>query len=378
MSNKKFKVIILLFVLCLSFSFVSFCFEDDGYYDSQLEASGAYGLFDTLSDEELELLESLGIDEIDFDSVFSPSVRSIPDFFMQIIRNEYASPFNSFVVLAVCVIALAAISQFIPDDSKTARTVELAASLVAALGIIIPLSSCVTRAVSTINISCNFITALIPVLAAIITVSGNPTLALTYNSLSFAAAQVVSRLGEEAIRPVIQVVMSLSIISSVSQSADISKIVEFAKKTVIFIMSFSATVFVTMLSIKGMLAASADNVAVRGIRFLIGNMIPVVGGAVSDAYLSIVGTLSLVKNTVGVFAVAAVAVINLPVIVECVIWILMLNLLALLGDMFSQGKLSGLFRSVSSAMVLLCVTVVFEILVFLLSVGLILVIKGSA
>lgn len=373
MAIKIRTVIMLIFLFALS----ALAYETDAFAEEQLEASGAYSLYDSLSDEDIELLEALGIEGIDFDSVFEPSARNLPDFFFKLIRNEYTSPVNCFAVLCVCVFALSAVGQFVPDDSKTSRTVEFMSGTIASLCMIVPLSSCITRAISAISVSSNFVTALIPVLAAVITVSGNPMLALTYNSLSFAAAQVVSRIGEDVVRPVIQVVMSLSIISSVSASVNIEKIVDFAKKTVIFIMSFSATVFVTFLTVKGMLAASADNVGVRGIRFLIGSIIPVVGVAVSDAYLSIVGTLGLVKNTVGVFAIAAVAVINLPVITECVLWILMLNLLALLGDMFSQGRLSSLFRAVSSAVVLLTVTVVFEMLVFVLSVGLILVIKGN-
>lgn len=377
MKNKKTAVMLFLPLILICFSFKALCAQNNELFDEQIEASGANELFDVLTRDELELLEKLGMDVIDFESVFSPSLRSVTDLFWQIIRNEYNLPFEALGVAATCVVALAAVNHMLPDGIRASKMVGLTANIVTALSVIIPLSACITRAVSAISLSSSFITALVPVLAAIITASGKPALALTYNSLSFAAAQAVSALGNQVIRPVVQVVMSLSVISSVSQSADITKIVEFAKKTAVFIMSLSATVFVTMLSLKGMLAASADTVTVRGIRFLIGNMIPVVGGAVSDAYQSIIGTLSLVKNTVGVFAIAAVAVINLPVIAECVMWVFSLNLLALLGDIFSQSSLCSLFRSISSAVVLLCVTVVLETLVFLLSVGLVLVIGGS-
>lgn len=377
MKFKKTAVILSLVLMLFCFSSKALCAENNELFEEQLEASGAKDLFNVLTRDELELLEELGLDEINFDSVFSPSLRSVIDLFVQIIRNEYKLPFEALAVAAMCVVALAAVSQVLPDGIRTTKMLGLTVAVITALSVVIPLSSCITRAVSAISLSSGFVTALIPVFAAILTAGGKPALALSYNSLSFAAAQIVSSLGNRVIRPVIQVVMSLSVISSVSQSADISKILEFAKKTAVFIMSLSATVFVTMLSLKGMLAASADTVAVRGIRFLIGNMIPIVGGAVSDAYQSIVGTLSLVKNTVGVFALAAVALINLPVIAECVIWVLSLNMLALLGDVFSQSSLSSLFRAVSSAVVLLCVTVVLEMLVFLLSVGLVLVIGGS-
>lgn len=374
------KKVIFVFFIIIVFNALSFNAEayDIEFFDEQIESSGASELMNKLSDEEKDLLEKLGITDIDFDSVFSASPRRIFDFFFEIIRNEYSSPFNCFVSLLVIVIIMAAVGQFIPEDGENSRAVCFISEIIAALYVIVPLASCITRAVSAIYVSSNFVTALVPVLAAVITVSGNPTLALTYNSLSFTVAQVIARLGDSVFRPVIQVVFSLSIISSVSDAVNIKAIVEFIKKTVIFLLSFSATVFVTMLTVKGMLAASADSAAVRGIRFLIGNMIPVVGSAVSDAYMSIVGTLGLVKNTVGVFAVAAIAVINLPVLVECILWILMLNILAAVSDLFGQIKLSQLFRCISSSTVLLSVTIIFEILAFVLSVGLILVIKGSS
>ena len=138
-----------------------------------------------------------------------------------------------------------------------------------------------------------------------------------------------------------------------------------------------STLFITMLSLKGILSASADTVAVRGVRFMIGNLIPVVGGAISDAYTSITGTLILVKNTAAVFGVIAVTIINLPVVAECLCWIFGLNMLAILSDMFSQDKASSLLRSVSSVVTLLLVSLIFIVVVFVLSVGLVMVIKGA-
>ena len=239
------------------------------------------------------------------------------------------------------------------------------------------MSDCLSRAVSVVCVMSDFILALIPVLAAVITVIGKPTVALTYNSLCFAAAQFVSALMSDFIRPLIQVILSISIITGISNFINFEKTLNFIKKSVMFLMSFFSTVFITMLSIKGMLAASANNVAVRGVRFLIGNLIPVVGGAVSDAYNSIAGTLSLVKNTVAVVGIAAVAVIVMPVFIECLCWVLSLNLLVTFSDMFSQNKISSLLNGISSSVVLLAVTLVFIFVVFVLGIGLIMLMKGG-
>lgn len=368
---KRLSVIVIL-LFCLSF--VCHAEEASGY-QSQLEASGATTLFDSLDDEQKDLLEELGIECVDYESLFSPSVRSVFDMFFQVIRNEYKTPFSSAAVLAAMVLLAATVNLFLVG--KSGNTAQLLVSLIAAVSIIVPLGSCLTRAVSAINAQSDFMLCLIPVLAGVITVSGNPTLALSYNSMVFGVAQFVSLLADNYIRPLIQILLSLSVVSSIGNIINIGKIVEFIKKTVLFVMSITATVFITMLSIKGVLASSADTVAVRGIRFLIGKAIPVVGSAVSDAYLSIVGSLNLVKNTAAVFGIVAIAVINLPVLAECVAWIFMLNLLGTLCDVLALNSVAPLFRCVASCVTLLAVILVFGAVTFLLSVGLIMLFKGS-
>ena len=376
MKIKNVLIVLTIIFLCCAFSSVASATESD-CFEQQLDASGADELWDTLSEEDEYLLEKLGIEKNNFEDIDDVSFRNIADFFYELIRGEYTSVISVLFILVTVVIIVSAVSQLLPEGTGTSGILNFVSCVFSSVLLIKSVSSCITNAVSAFECSSNFIVALVPVLAAVITVSGLPSLALTYNSLSFAAAQFVSYVAKSFVVPLLRVVLSLSIVSSVSNTLNVSKFVGFLKKITVFIFSFSATVFITMLSLKGMLAAAADTVAVRGIRFLIGNIIPVVGGAVSDAYLSVVGTLNLVKSTVGVFAIAVIAVINLPVIVECVLWIFSLNLLSAVSDVFSQDQLSRLFASASSALTLLTVSVLFEMLVFVLSLGLVLVIKGG-
>ena len=374
--NKKFMLTTAVILFLFVFSFV--CFAEGSVFDEQLEASGASYLFEHLNDEQLDLLKTLGIEKIDFDSVFQASPRKIFDLFYKLLVNEYISPFESSVNSAVMLFCAALASVFVSGNGKYETSINIFCSLAVSLNIILPISSCITRVASAVSLTSDFVLVLIPVLAAVLTVSGNPTVALSYNSLCFAAAQAVSALMSDFIRPVVQMTLSIGIIAGISQLINLEKIVGFIKKTVMFLMSLVSTVFVTMLSIKGMLAASADTVTVRGIRFLIGNLIPVVGGAVSDAYNSIAGTLMLVKNTVAVIGIAVIAVTVLPVLIECVCWILSLNLLCALSDTLSLDKISALFRSVSSSVVLLAVTLVFSAVIFILGIGLVMLMKGGA
>lgn len=373
---KRFFILVSVIFGLIVFSLSVFA-QSQEIYDEQMESSGANDLIDSLNDEQKDLLAKLGIYRVDFASLFSAQPRKVFDLIFEVFTANYQSPLKSSLTVAVIIIAVSIASQFISSDDKTNRVIFTFGVLSVSVCLIVPLSTCITRVISAIELMSDFILALLPVLACVLTVSGNPAAALSYNSLCFAAAQILTKMANDFIKPIIQIILSLSVISGINDLINFEKIIAFVKKTVVFILSFVSTVFVTLLSLKGMLANAADSVAVRGIRFLIGNSIPVVGGAISDAYNSIIGTLSMVKNTVAVFAVVAITVMTLPVIAECVCWIFMLYLLSTLAEMFSLSKISSVLTSLASAVTLLAVSLVLVVIVFILSIGLIMLLKGG-
>ncbi len=356
-------------------SFVSSA--QDTYFYDQLEASGANALFDQLEDEQIELLEELGINKIDLDSLMNISPRKIFDLFFSVVTGQYVTPLNSAVTVGVMIILAAVTSQFLSPDEKNSRIIGSLTVIIISLVAIVPLTECLSRVVASVSLSADFMLSLIPILATLLTVSGNPASALSYNSLCFAAAQFVSALASDFFSPTIKITLALSMVSSLNDSVSFEKIVGLIKKIQIFLLSFVSTVFITMLSLKGMLSGAADGVAVRGIRFLIGNLIPFVGGAVSDAYTSIFGTLKLVKNTVAVFAILAVCLINIPVFIESLCWIIAFSFLSMLSDMFFLNRISSFLSAVSSCLVMLTVLLLMVIIVFVLSIGLVILISNG-
>ncbi len=370
-----------LILISFAIFFVAVCsfnsFGYDEFYESQLESSGANGLLDHLDDEQLELLNKLGIDKIDIDTLMDISPRKILDLFFSVLSGQYVTPMKYALTVAVMIVIIAVTSQFLSSNDKMSQVISTLAVAVISLIVIVPLSGCLSRVVSSIKLSSDFMLFLIPVSAALLTVSGNVTAALSYNSLCFACAQFVSAFASDFVSPVIKIVLSLSVVSSLNNGANFERVVSSIKKLIVFITSFTATVFITMLTLKGMLSVAADGVAVRGIRFLIGNLIPFIGGAVSDAYTSIFGTLKLVKNTVAVFAIAAVSVINLPVFVESLCWITAFGFLSMLADMFSLDRISLALRAISSCLVLLTVLLLLIVIVFILSIGLVMLMSSG-
>lgn len=372
---RKLKYVsVILLMFCFS---VTASAENRDFFQEQMETTGANDLFDNLTDEQKEMLEELGITKLTPEAFLSVSPRKVFDLFYQILMNEYKSPLSYTVTVSVMIVAVSAVTQFMSHGDKISRMISVFSLICISLCMIVPLGECLSRVISAIRLSADFMLMLIPVLATALTVSGNPATALTYNSLCFGAAQIVVAFSADFIRPLIQTTLSFSIMGGLSDSVNFEKIIQFVKRFTVFLMSFTSTVFITMLSIKGMLSASADTVAVRGVRFMIGNLIPVVGGAVSDAYTSISGTLLLVKNTVAVLGIVVVALLNVPVMVECICWVFSFACVSTVSEMFSQNKAASFIRAVSSCVVMMTVMLLFVVIVFILSVGLVMLMKGG-
>ena len=64
------------------------------------------------------------------------------------------------------------------------------------------------------------------------------------------------------------------------------------------------TIFTGLLSIQSVVGSSADTLTSKTAKYVISNCVPVVGGAVSDAYSTVKGSLSLLKNGIGGVGIA--------------------------------------------------------------------------
>lgn len=372
------KKLILTIAVALFAALIFSCFASaEEYSGSIISESGADELYSSLSDDTKELLYGMGIDGLSFDSIFSVTPKSVVSLFKKLITGGIEAPTASLVRLIAVIILLSVCECFMPDDGQMKPVTETAGALFCIISVASPLTTAVSSSVASITVSGKFMLGLIPVLAGIITAAGNPALALSFRSIAFYAAQVISGISANQITPLVGGVLSLDIAGALMPSFRLGSITELIKKTLTAVLSFAATLFVSFLGLKSALANAADTVASRGIRLAISAAVPVVGGALSEAYSGVVGSLVLARSTVGIFGIAAIALINLPSCVQLLFWIFALRLGAAAGELFGQRGTAGLLRSVASAITLLNVVLLFNAVLFIISTALILLIKAG-
>jgi stage III sporulation protein AE len=75
------------------------------------------------------------------------------------------------------------------------------------------------------------------------------------------------------------------------------------------------------LSVQSALTSRADTLGMKGIKYAVGNMIPVVGGAVSGSLGTVAAGVSLLRGVCGLSGMILIALLLLPTLV----WLLLLR-----------------------------------------------------
>ncbi len=373
--NKFIKFItVIFFALILMASTAVSASAQDGE-DNLYELAGADELFSVIPEETEALLDELGITDIDFDSIFNVTGKDILNLVKKLLTGAIESPINSMIRMIAVIILIAVCECFVPEDEKIKMIVEMAGILFCTVSILSQITTSISFAVSSISVTEKFMTALIPVLTAVVSASGNPTLAISFQSIAFLAAQIISSVASNCIVPVVGAVLALDVTGALMPSFKLYGLTGFVKKTITAVLSFSATLFVSFLGLKGALANAADSLASKGMKLVISSAVPVVGGALSEAYSGIIGSLVLVKSTVGIFGIAVIALINLPACVQLLFWVFALRFGAAIADLFDQHSISALLKALASSVILLNVVLLFVAVLFIISTALLLLIK---
>ena len=364
-------------MICLiSFLFtIAFCVPSFATERNQEEIWYA-DVWDALDGRTREMLSDIGITRSVADTLSDVNAKNVFAVISGIFRGELTKPLSAaFMVLAV-LLAVAFFSSFLADGKlkSLAGNIGTLSIVFLLLGLVSPMiSSCV----SAIELSKDFMLALIPVLGTVVAISGNPTLALSFNSVVFSFAQGISVLYARLIPSFAAVGCAFSASTAINPMMKLSRLSQLVFKSATFIMAFISGIFVAVLSVRGVIAGAADTVTIRGLRFLIGSSVPVVGSAIAEALNSVVAGVGLIKNTIGVIGIAATLFINLPVLCEIVVWKAALYILSIFCDILSEDNISSFLGSLNSVFSVLTAVICFNMFVFIISIAIIFTMKAS-
>lgn len=371
---KTVKIICTL-IFVIVFSVAAHGANTDGYHEDRLEASGALELSEHLTKETEGYLERLGCGDMEFEKILDVSPKAVFSLLSDMLKGGIKEPLRAMLKATGIVMLVSVCGGFFPDDEKSRAVMNLVCGGVTATGVLVPAAASLRGAVSAMGVCATFEKALIPVLAGILTAGGNPVLALSFKGTAFAAAQTVEALAENFAMPLIGISGAMGITGAMLPTLRLNAVSELIRKTMTTVLACTAGLFTGFLSLKSILAASADSLAVKGVR-MASSFVPVVGGALGEAVASVSASLSLIKNTVGIYAVAAFFLTGAPVVINLALWSFAMRGACAVSDLLDCRVCSEILKSISfifstaNAVLLLCMAV------FIISSGLVISFGG--
>lgn len=221
-----------------------------------------------------------------------------------------------------------------------------------------------SQSVEAVTVSGGFISVFIPVFSGTAAASGQITSAAVYDIAVLAASELIVQLVSGFLMPVLSAAVMLSVTGSVFLRNDMSGIVQLLKKLITWGMTITMTIFIGFVTLKCSLAGKTDGAATKAARFVISGSVPVVGGAVSDAYAAVRSSFDLIRGTVGTIGCIAVLLIILPPVIQLMLFRFVMWIGSAAAELFGADHMKKLLSSFDSALaiaqsVLVCYGVMF-------------------
>ena len=364
---EKIAVLILAGVFALAFPLCAFAESDDAYTEIYSQ-SGAEELKDALDDNAREFFESENIDPSDPGWVNSLTPQSVFSHIWGFIKSGAKAPLKAGFTLLGIVLVAAAVRAF-RSDSEVDVSLKFAVTLAACGTLVYGVIGTVNAAVNVIKGTGSFMAAFVPVFMGLLTVSGAPVSAAAGGGMLLAAAEFTGGTVAFFITALMGAYLSVSVSASVSPLLNGAVLSDALKKFGMWMMALVSTVFLGVLSAGSAVNSAADSFSVKTAKFIIGTCVPVAGTALAGAVGTVSSSLSLLKSSVAVYGVAALAVTALPVIIELMLWRLVFCVSGALCSLFSLDETSKLFKAVDGMLAFLLGALLLVAATFIISLS---------
>lgn len=365
---KNTTFLLVLVTLCLFLFPVTACAEEgeepQSYADSVFSE-----LYDGLAPQIKEELDKIGLQHIDTESLLTLSPKRVFEELISLVSMKMGEPLKALGLLCGCLIVTAVTDAFVTPSTSMQGMFSLFTTLFSLLCLLKPILSSVTAAFSSMQLSSAFLFSYIPIFTGLLLANGKMLTSATYSSMMLGLSNVLAVGNTKLFLPLTESILLLNVASGIQEKYVLTGFSAFLKKCITMVLAFSSTIFSGLLAIKGNLALAGDTLAIRGVKMVIGSAVPVVGGSLSDACNSLLGSLALMKSSVGAFGILVISLVHLPVILDLLLWNLALSLCAAVADALGQSRMKNLLTGFASTVALVNTLVVFTAFLLIISTG---------
>lgn len=360
------KKIVVLIVLILLFS-VSVSATENIYEDtaSELELEQ---LEDILPDEVKDFFRENDININDSEWNKNLDTKSVFSHIFSFIKTKGVAPMRALALIAGVMIFSAVVDSFATQNTELTSSLQFIFAVIVSLSIADGVISVINAAVNAIHGTATFMLSFIPVYSGIVLLSGSPSASFVSGGLMLLAAEAIVQVSSFIIVPLMCAYFGLGLASGVSPLIADNGLTKAVKNIALWLLALTFTVFAGLLAIQTTFSSAADTVGTKTAKFFISSFVPVAGPALSEALNVVTTSVSLLKSSVGIYAVVAIALILIPIIIELVLWRVVISLSSGVANIFSL-KSVGVLKAVDSLLSVLIGMILFVGAIFIISIA---------
>lgn len=344
--------------------------EDPSSFDpnSLLEELGAEKLTEEIPEEAARLLERTSFTGMSISDIVSLSPSEFLRILQSMVTAQIKAPIHTFFILLGLILITAifkGVESSFPDSSL--NSVFSVVTILCAISFIAdPIIECISATARVLQECAAFILTFVPVFTGVIAAGGHPVTAGTYHLFLFAACQVVAQISAGTLIPLMSIYFAMTLVSSAAPKMKLEGITSSIKTIVCWALGLMTTVFVGLFSVQTMVNTGSDALGAKTSKFLLGSFVPVIGGALSDAFSAAQGCLLLVKSTLGAFAIIIAALTFIPILLKVTLWSLLTGFTGEIAKMMDAEELAGVLKSAGTTLSIM--------LAFLMCFGLLIIV----
>lgn len=306
------KILVSVFMIFAVASFGGVTIFAEGDYpvaEEVLEAAG-----ENMPVNAKDFLEENGLKASEPEGVLKVSPKEVFSYIWNTFTGELKAPLKTAGILLGIVLLSSlfeSIGDFVVKD-ELSKVYGVFTVLLIVAAAAKPVASCMDRISSAISDGGNFMLCYVPVFSGVLAASGGANAAASYQMVVLFAAELFVQLSGKLFIPAVSVALGLTALDGISPAVSLSGLNRGIKKAVTWGVGMMMTVFVGLLTVQSLVGTSVDTVAVKAAKFAFSSMVPLVGGALSEAYSTLRGSMGILRSGIGTFGIISLLVTMLP------------------------------------------------------------------
>ena len=257
---------------------------------------------------------------------------------------------SAYFCAAVSVILISSIFASISGEGSSGKVLDLVGDCCIICCIFPAIVLCFENAQEHIEAICGFMISFIPVGAGLHAASGSTFSAALLSGMGSGAISILQVICASLILPLIKANCSIIAANSLCKKVNLSGISSLLKSISLWITGLYFTIFTGIITLSTTLQSSADNLAMKGIKYGAAKLIPIAGGLVSESMKTVIASAAFIKSTTGATGIAFILYTLIPPLCLLLITKFEISILSAFSKAINSNSAASFLDSLNSCM----------------------------